>query len=121
MEVANRFISSLQDLGYKFALDDFGSGFCSFSHLKYLPVNEIKIDGIFIQGMMHDSVDRAIIESIVQIAHTVGKKTVAEFVENAEVLKLLKEAGVDYVQGYYIGKPAESMFIDKSVVKKAAG
>lgn len=121
MEVANRFISSLQDLGYKFALDDFGSGFCSFSHLKYLPVNEIKIDGIFIQGMLHDSVDRAIIESIVQIAHTVGKKTVAEFVENAEVLKLLKEAGVDFVQGYYVGKPTESMFVDKSAVKKAAG
>lgn len=117
MEVANRFISSLQDLGYKFALDDFGSGFCSFSHLKYLPVDEIKIDGIFIQGMLHDSVDRAIIESIVQIAHTVGKRTVAEFVENAEVLKLLKEAGVDLVQGYYIGRPSESLLLQKGNVK----
>lgn len=121
MEVANRFISSLQDLGYKFALDDFGSGFCSFSHLKFLPVNEIKIDGIFIQGMLHDSVDRAIIESIVQIAHTVGKKTVAEFVENAEVLRMLKAAGVDFVQGYYIGRPSGSMLAEKSAVKKAAG
>jgi len=121
MEVANKFISSLQDLGYKFALDDFGSGFCSFSHLKFLPVNEIKIDGIFIQGMLHDSVDRAIIESIVQIAHTVGKKTVAEFVENAEVLRLLKNAGVDYVQGYYIARPSGSMLVEKSIAKKAAG
>lgn len=119
MEVANRFISSLQELGYKFALDDFGSGFCSFSHLKFLPVDDIKIDGIFIQGMLHDSVDRAIIESIVQIAHTVGKKTVAEFVENAEVLKLLKNAGVDYVQGYYIGRPAGSMMTKKGQIKAA--
>lgn len=119
MEVANRFISALQELGYKFALDDFGSGFCSFSHLKFLPVDDIKIDGIFIQGMLHDSVDRAIIESIVQIAHTVGKNTVAEFVENAEVLKMLKEAGVDYVQGYYIGRPSDSMLIQKRAVKAA--
>ncbi|WP_455376763.1 EAL domain-containing protein [Kaarinaea lacus] len=119
LEVANRFISSLQELGYQFALDDFGSGFCSFSHLKYLPVDEIKIDGIFIQGMLHDSVDRAIIESIVQIAHTVGKKTVAEFVENAGVLKLLKAAGVDYVQGYYIGRPTGSIMVQKSAVKAA--
>jgi EAL domain-containing protein (putative c-di-GMP-specific phosphodiesterase class I) len=86
-------------------LDDFGSGFCSFSHLKFLSVDEIKIDGVFIQGMLHDTVDRAIINSIVQIAHSVGKSTVAEFVENVEMLQLLKESGVDYVQGFYIAKP----------------
>ncbi|MGD8568341.1 MAG: EAL domain-containing protein [Gammaproteobacteria bacterium] len=107
LDIANRFITSLRELGYQFSLDDFGSGFCSFSHLKYLPVDEIKIDGIFIQGMLHDTVDRAIIESIVQIAHTVGKRTVAEFVENAEILKMLKHAGVDYVQGYYVGRPSD--------------
>lgn len=122
LEAANRFISSLQDLGYQFALDDFGSGFCSFSHLKYLPVNLIKIDGIFIQGMLQDGVDRAIIHSIVQIAHTVGKQTVAEFVENAEILKLLKESGVDYVQGYYIGRPSEAMLSTGTIANaKAAG
>ncbi|MEJ2179003.1 MAG: EAL domain-containing protein [Gammaproteobacteria bacterium] len=121
LEAANRFISSLQDLGYQFALDDFGSGFCSFSHLKFLPVNLIKIDGIFIQGMLQDGVDRAIIHSIVQIAHTVGKQTVAEFVENAEILKLLKECGVDYVQGYYISRPSESMLTASAAAAKAAG
>ncbi|HEY5603108.1 MAG TPA: EAL domain-containing protein, partial [Gammaproteobacteria bacterium] len=120
LEVANGFISSLQNLGYQFALDDFGSGFCSFSHLKYLPVNQIKIDGIFIQGMLQDGVDRAIIQSIVQIAHTVGKQTVAEFVENAEILKLLKECGVDYVQGFYVGRPA-SAFLSPARTAKAAG
>ncbi|WP_455202027.1 EAL domain-containing protein [Kaarinaea lacus] len=119
LEAANRFISSLQDLGYQFALDDFGSGFCSFSHLKYLPVNLIKIDGIFIQGMLQDGVDRAIIHSIVQIAHTVGKQTVAEFVENAEILKLLKECGVDYVQGYYISRPSDAMLVSAAAAKAA--
>ena len=121
LDVANQFISSLRDLGYQFSLDDFGSGFCSFSHLKYLPVDEIKIDGIFIQGMLHDSVDRAIIESIVQIAHTVGKRTVAEFVENAEILKLLKQAGVDYVQGYYVGHPSDVLYGSEQATKAAGG
>ena len=107
LDSANRFIKTLHKLGYKFALDDFGSGFCSFSHLKYLSVDEIKIDGVFVQGMLHDTVDRAIVNSIVQIAHSVGKTTVAEFVENADLLRLLKESGVDYVQGYYISKPKQ--------------
>jgi len=120
LDVANGFISSLQNLGYQFALDDFGSGFCSFSHLKYLPVNLIKIDGIFIQGMLQDGVDRAIIQSIVQIAHTVGKQTVAEFVENAEILKLLKQCGVDYVQGFYVGRPSDAL-LSNTQAAKAAG
>ena len=120
LDVANSFISSLQDLGYQFALDDFGSGFCSFSHLKYLPVNLIKIDGIFIQGMLQDGVDRAIIHSIVQIAHTVGKQTVAEFVENAEILRLLKQCGVDYVQGYYVGRPSDALLSSEQAARAAS-
>ena len=68
-------------------------------------MDEIKIDGLFVQGVLNDHVDRAIIQSIVQIAHSVGKRTVAEFVENVDVLRLLKNKGVDYVQGYYISKP----------------
>ncbi|MCG6969108.1 MAG: EAL domain-containing protein [Gammaproteobacteria bacterium] len=114
LDSANRFIKTLHKLGYKFALDDFGSGFCSFSHLKFLSVDEIKIDGVFVQGMLHDTVDRAIINSIVQIAHSVGKTTVAEFVENADILRLLKESGVDYVQGFYIARPKQ-MLVDCNV------
>lgn len=105
LDSANTFIQSLLKKGYRFALDDFGSGFCSFSHLKFLSVEEIKIDGVFVQGMLHDTVDRAIVNSIVQIAHSVGKTTVAEFVESPEILRLLKESGVDYVQGFYVAKP----------------
>ncbi len=121
LELAGRFIASLHGLGFRFALDDFGSGFCSFSHLKYLPVDEIKIDGIFIHGLMSDSVDRAIINSVVQIGHSVGKKTVAEFVESVEVLSELKSLGVDAVQGLYIDKPRSTIFnppvLDKKIQK----
>ena len=102
---AQRLITDLRALGCQFALYDFGSGFCSFSHLKFLPVEWIKIDGAVVQGVLQDAMDRAIINSIVQIAHSVGKKTVAEYVENAECLKVLKQAGIDFVQGYYISEP----------------
>jgi len=107
LDAANLLIKDLRTIGCQFALDDFGRGFCSFSHLKYLPVDYIKIDGIFIQGILHDAIDRAIVNSVVQIAHSVGKRTIAEYVENIEVIKLLKEMGVDYVQGYYISRPQE--------------
>lgn len=105
LDAANRLIRELRLLGCQFALDDFGRGFCSFSHLKFLPVDYIKIDGIFIRGVLHDSIDRAIVNSVVQIAHSVGKKTIAEYVENIEVIKKLQDMGVDYVQGYYISRP----------------
>ncbi|MFV2055494.1 MAG: EAL domain-containing protein [Thiohalomonadales bacterium] len=109
LETANRFMNDLKELGCRFALDDFGSGFCSFSHLKYLSVDIIKIDGVFIQGMINDPVDRAIVESIAQIARSVNKTTVAEFVENAALLRLLREIGVDFIQGYYISVPKHSL------------
>jgi len=109
LDAANRLMSQLAELGCQFSLDDFGSGFCSFSHLKFLNVEVIKIDGIFVQGMMHDSVDRAIVESIVQIAHSVNKKTVAEFVENANILKELQKMGVDYIQGNYLSRPRQAL------------
>ena len=107
LDAANRLMSDLKTLGCTFALDDFGRGFCSFSHLKHIPVEYIKIDGIFVRGVLHDPIDKAIVSSVVQIAHSVGRKTIAEYVENIEIVKCLKEMGVDYVQGYYISKPKE--------------
>jgi len=106
---ASRLINELKRIGCKFSLDDFGSGFCSFSHLKFLTVDTIKIDGIFVQGMLHDNIDQAIIQSIVQIAHSTGKQTIAEYVENSDILQMLKETGVDAVQGYYVSRPMEEM------------
>lgn len=105
IEAAQRLINELRALGCRFALDDFGCGFSSFSHLKHLPVDFIKIDGMFVQGMAADPMDQAMVRAITDIAHSVGKKTIAEYVESAELVKLLSQYGVDYVQGYYVGKP----------------
>ena len=96
----------LKTLGCRFALDDFGIGMSSFAYLKYLPVDYIKIDGVFVRGMAGDPMDHAIVEAINRIAHILGLKTVAEFVEDASILEQLRGVGVDYAQGYFISKPA---------------
>ncbi len=106
---AARFIGALKDIGCQFALDDFGSGFCSFTYLKHLPVDKLKIDGSFVQGLAHAPVDQAMVQSMNQVAHALGKLTIAEFVENAQTLELLRQYGVDYAQGNYLGKPLEAI------------
>jgi diguanylate cyclase (GGDEF)-like protein/PAS domain S-box-containing protein len=102
---AKSFIQALKKLGCRFSLDDFGTGMSSFSYLKHLPVDFIKIDGCFVTGVLNSRIDRAMVESIVHIARVMGKSTVAEFVESDEILEALREIGVDYAQGYAIGKP----------------
>jgi diguanylate cyclase (GGDEF)-like protein/PAS domain S-box-containing protein len=101
----NAFISRLKLRGIKFALDDFGSGFSSYSYLKNLKVDSVKIDGSFIRNITHDAIDRSMVESIANVAQVIGIKTVAEFVENHETLELLHEMGVNFTQGYHIHKP----------------
>lgn len=98
-------ITQLRTLGCRFALDDFGAGFSSFSYLKQFPVDYLKIDGAFITNLVNDPVDQTLVKSMTEVARTLGKRTVAEFVENNETLILLEEYGVDYAQGYYVGKP----------------
>lgn len=102
---ATRFISKLKDMGCMFALDDFGTGFSSFSYLKNLPVDNLKIDGSFVKNMGYSTVDQAIVKSMNEIAHALGKKTIAEYVEDEKTYELLKSYGVDYVQGHFISKP----------------
>ncbi|MBI2472373.1 MAG: EAL domain-containing protein [Planctomycetes bacterium] len=105
MIAAQHFIAALKTLGCHFALDDFGIGFSSFSYLKHLPVDYLKIDGSFICNLLHDTVDQHLVRAIVEVARGLGKKTIAEFVESKETVCLLSEFGVDYAQGYYIGEP----------------
>ena len=102
---ARAFILKLQYNGFKFALDEFGSGMYSFSCLKHLPVNFLKIDGSFVKNIVNDEVDAAMVESINKISHVLGIETIAEFVENDETLLKLREIGVDFTQGYCIGQP----------------
>ncbi|MCK5481796.1 MAG: EAL domain-containing protein, partial [Gammaproteobacteria bacterium] len=105
LAAAEEFIAALKDIGCLFALDDFGSGFSSFAYLKHLAVDKLKIDGSFVKGMAHSSVDQAMVESMNQVAHALGKQTVAECVENEETLTILKEMGIDRAQGHHIGRP----------------
>jgi EAL domain-containing protein (putative c-di-GMP-specific phosphodiesterase class I) len=102
---ANRFVNELKEMGCRFALDDFGSGFASFSYLKTLPVDYLKIDGSFVRHLTENPVDQTMVEVINQLGHVMGLETIAEFVETQDVLDVLQTLGVDYAQGYYIGKP----------------
>ncbi|MES9868855.1 MAG: EAL domain-containing protein [Sedimenticola sp.] len=103
--VAEDFIRHLRNSGCHFALDDFGSGLSSFGYLKRLPVDLLKIDGQFVRDMCRDPVDHAMVRTIHDVARVLKLKTIAEWVEDEDVLDALKEIGVDYAQGYHIGKP----------------
>lgn len=104
-ESASQFIDEMKELGCRFSLDDFGSGFCSFSQLKCLPADFVKIDGQFVKGMARGAIDRAIVTAMNDVAHSLGRYTVAEYVESPEILRLLKVCGVDHVQGNYVSIP----------------
>jgi diguanylate cyclase (GGDEF)-like protein/PAS domain S-box-containing protein len=102
---ANRFINALKELGCMFALDDFGTGLSSFGYLKHFPVDFLKIDGSFVKEILHDPIDREMVRSINEIGHLTGKKTIAEFAENEEIITMLRGMGIDYAQGYGVSEP----------------
>ncbi len=103
---ASDFITAIRDLGCRFALDDFGAGMSSFAYLKKLPIDILKIDGLFIRDILSDPIDFEMVKSINDVGHAMGLKTVAEYVENDEILAALKSLGVDAFQGYGIARPA---------------
>ncbi len=102
---AKTMITQLKEFGCRFALDDFGVGFSSFYYLKSLPVDYVKIDGSFVKQMDVNNEDRIFVKVLTEVSQAFGKKIIAEFVENQEILSLLGELGVDYAQGYYVSKP----------------
>ena len=102
---ANHFIAQLRERGCFFALDDFGSGLSSFAYLKTLPVDFLKIDGFFVRDMCEDQINFELVKSINEIGHVMGKRTIAEFVENNATLDALRDIGIDYAQGYGINIP----------------
>ena len=105
LDYAKRFMQILKGMGCSFALDDFGSGLSSFNYLKYLPVDFLKIDGSFVRELHDDIVSRSMVESINKVGHVMGLKTIAEYAENKDIIRGLKEIGVDYVQGFGISMP----------------
>jgi diguanylate cyclase (GGDEF)-like protein len=99
------FVASLQSMGCLVALDDFGSGYTSFRQLKALSVDLVKIDGAFVKDIAQSADNQFFVKTLMQFAQGFGLQTVAEFVETGEIAKILMEMGVDYLQGYYLGKP----------------
>jgi diguanylate cyclase (GGDEF)-like protein len=105
LDAAQDFIEKIKAYGCRFSLDDFGSGYSSFAYLKNLKVNYLKIDGAFVRDMLKDPADLAMVKSMHEVGHSLGLLTIAEYVENDAILAKLGEIGIDYAQGYGIGKP----------------
>ncbi len=105
-EAARRFIDVIGDLGCTFSIDDFGTGMSSFAYLKNFPVHYLKIDGVFIRNIVESRIDEAMVRSINDVGHALEMHTIAEFVENDEIVEVLRRIGVDFAQGYGIHKPS---------------
>lgn len=118
LNITQRVIAELHKLGCSFSVDDFGSGFSSFAYLKDLPADYIKLDGSFIQNLHQDTIDQALVKAMIQVIQALGKKAVAEYVENEEILQILKSMGIDFVQGYHIGHPVP---VERLLAKKTLG
>ncbi|HUA75866.1 MAG TPA: EAL domain-containing protein [Solirubrobacteraceae bacterium] len=103
---ASSFCAGVQQLGCAVALDDFGAGFGSFHYLKHLPFTYLKIDGDFIRGLPRSAHDQLVVRALVGLVREMGQQTIAEFVGDRETLELLREYGVDYAQGFEVGRPA---------------
>jgi len=117
LEDAADFINEMRNIGCRFSLDDFGAGQSSYAYLKRLPVDFIKIDGAFVRNIAQDDVDYALVKSITEMGHFLNKKIIAEYVSDEEILEVVKDIGVDYVQGYFLGRPC---FIEELAVVEEA-
>jgi EAL domain-containing protein (putative c-di-GMP-specific phosphodiesterase class I) len=107
-DTAAGFADRLTEFGCEVAIDDYGAGFGPFHYLKRVPFDVIKIDGTFVRDMPHNDADQLTVQAIVQIARGLGKRTIAEFVEDEDTTKLLREYGVDMAQGYHLGRPVDA-------------
>jgi len=118
-QAAVDFMQNLRGIGCRFALDDFGSGLSSFAYLKSLPVDFIKIDGKFIRNLRSDPMDRAIVEAIHRVAHVASLRTIAEFVEDSALIDILEGIGVDFAQGYGVGRPEPLQIPERTIAATA--
>ncbi len=114
LEEARVVATRLTALGCRFALDDFGAGFGSFLYLKHLPLDYLKIDGDFIANLPRSPIDQRMVKTMVEVARGLELTTIAEFVGDAETVELLREYGVDYAQGYHVGRPVPAAALSES-------
>jgi EAL domain-containing protein (putative c-di-GMP-specific phosphodiesterase class I) len=105
LKKAQLFMDELKQMGCRFSLDDFGTGLSSFAYLKLFAVDRLKIDGSFIREVSESEVSRSMVSAIVEIARVMGIQTVAEYVENEQILDTIRDIGIDWGQGYFLGKP----------------
>ena len=112
LHVARRFISELKKLGCRFALDDFGTGFSSFTHLRHLPVDFVKIEGSFVEGMAASELDRKMVSSITQLAQSLKLRVIGEHVDSFPTLQALRACGAEFAQGNYLGEPRPLLTVD---------
>ena len=113
MAMLQKFVTQMKGLGFQFAVDDFGSGYSSFKYLKLFPIDYIKIEGEFIRNMLEDVEYMAYTKSIVTLAKELKVKTVAEYVEDARIFEACRTMGIDYAQGYHVGKPGPEFTVQK--------
>jgi EAL domain-containing protein (putative c-di-GMP-specific phosphodiesterase class I) len=118
---AQNFITRLKQIGFRFALDDFGSGMSSFAYLRELNIDFLKIDGAFVKQIDQNRIDYAMVSSINQIGQLMGIQTIAEFVENDHILELIKALQIDFAQGYGIDKPKPLPLSSSVKLKQNAG
>jgi diguanylate cyclase (GGDEF)-like protein/PAS domain S-box-containing protein len=113
--ITAEFIRAIKEMGARVVLEHFGLGFSSFTYLKHLPVDALKIDGSYVRGLAQSVVNQVLVRSINQVAHALGKVTIAPQVESKEALMLLRDLGVDYAQGYFVGRPEQSVGADRYI------
>jgi EAL domain-containing protein (putative c-di-GMP-specific phosphodiesterase class I) len=116
LHTVRRFIQTMKGLGCRFALDDFGTGFSSFTHLRHLPVDFVKIEGSFVEGMAGSDLDLKMVQSITQLAKALKLKVIAEHVDSFDTLSALRECGVELAQGHYLGEPRPLQDVDFGAV-----
>ena len=118
LQIAMNTIITLQNLGIKVSIDDFGTGYSSLAYLRELPIDKIKIDRSFIREMASNDSDVTIVKSMIKLSHGLGKRVLAEGVETAEQLQMLRNLGCDAIQGYYISKPVPEQALAKYFERK---
>ena len=121
VEKSVEFINSIKRIGAKFSLDDFGTGLSSFSYLKRFPVDYLKIDGEFVRDIIENDTSFVFVRSMTEVGHSLDMKVIAEFVESDTMFSKLREANIDYIQGYHVGRPVpiETLEPDAGKSKKS--